>query len=159
MTGLDSYMNTYLDKRMSLIMDEWQLATQFDTADLERRLPILSDDIRSLDDFEKMADVKMTDLAFFIYYFFRGTAGPVAITRPLESRVDEYLDRRLDLLIDEYSLITQPKVRKFRAEKEKPLTEEEAKVATLKQFEQEMTATMTEMEKRLDVLEKELAGE
>ncbi len=62
MTGLDSYMDTYLDRRMSLIMEEWQLATQFDTADLEGRLRVLSDDIRALDEFEKMADAKMTDL-------------------------------------------------------------------------------------------------
>ncbi len=98
-------------------------------------------------------------IVFFIYYFFRGTKGPVSITRPLESRVDEYLDRRLDLLIDEYSLITQPKLKKFREEKEKTLTEEEVKVATLKQFGQEMSTTMTEMETRLDALEKEFAGE
>ncbi len=98
-------------------------------------------------------------IAFFIYYFFRGTRGPVAITRPLESRVDEYLDRRLDLLIDEYALITQPKVKRFREEKEKTLTEEEVKVATLKQFGQEMTTTMAEMETRLNALEKEFAGE
>jgi hypothetical protein len=62
MTGIDSYMNNYLDKRMASIVDEWQLATKFDTADIEHRLRILEDDIRSMDDFEKMADVKLTDL-------------------------------------------------------------------------------------------------
>jgi hypothetical protein len=62
MTGIDSYMNTYLDKRMASIMDEWQLATRFETGDLEHRLRILEDDIRSMDDFEKMADVRLTDL-------------------------------------------------------------------------------------------------
>ncbi|MDG6256322.1 MAG: hypothetical protein QCH35_01860 [Methanomicrobiaceae archaeon] len=62
MTGIDSYMNAYLDKRMASIMDEWQLATRFETGDLEHRLRILEDDIRSMDDFEKMADVKLTDL-------------------------------------------------------------------------------------------------
>jgi hypothetical protein len=61
-TGMDSYMNTYLDKRMASIMDEWQLATRFENADLEHRLRILEDDIRSMDDFEKMADVKLTDI-------------------------------------------------------------------------------------------------
>jgi hypothetical protein len=62
MTGIDSYMNTYLDKRMASIMDEWQLATRFETSDLDHRLRILEDDIRSMDDFEKMADVRLTDL-------------------------------------------------------------------------------------------------
>lgn len=62
MAGMDSYMNSYLDKRMVSIMDEWQLATRFETADLEHRLRVIEDDIRSMDDFEKMADVKLTDL-------------------------------------------------------------------------------------------------
>jgi hypothetical protein len=62
MNGIDSYMNAYLDKRMASIMDEWQLATRFETGDLENRLRILEDDIRTMDDFEKMADVKLNDL-------------------------------------------------------------------------------------------------
>ena len=62
MTGIDSYMNTYLDRRMALIVDEWQLATRSDTSDLENRIRILEEDIRSMDDFEKMADVKLTNL-------------------------------------------------------------------------------------------------
>ncbi|HDR73359.1 MAG TPA: hypothetical protein ENN85_05575 [Methanoculleus sp.] len=62
MTGMDSYMDTYLDRRMASIMDEWQLATRFETADIEHRLRVIEDDIRSMDDFEKMADVKLTDL-------------------------------------------------------------------------------------------------
>jgi hypothetical protein len=94
-------------------------------------------------------------IAFFLYYFFRGSAGPVSISRPMESRVDMYLDRRFDLLMEEYSLITKPKLRKYRAEKEPDLAEEEAKVEALKRFKEDMNATLTDMEKRLDVLEKE----
>jgi hypothetical protein len=62
MTGIDSYMSTYLDRRMKLIIDEWQLATRYDAADLEKRLRNLEHDIRSLDDFEKAADVKLTEM-------------------------------------------------------------------------------------------------
>ena len=32
-------------------------------------------------------------IAFFLYYFFRGSGGQVSISRPMESRVDMYLDR------------------------------------------------------------------
>jgi hypothetical protein len=94
-------------------------------------------------------------IAFFFYYFFRGSSGPVSISRPMESRVDMYLDRRFDLLMEEYSLITKPKLSKYRAEKEPSLLDEEGKIEALKQFKEDMTETLTEMEKRLDVLEKE----
>ena len=94
-------------------------------------------------------------IAFFLYYFFRGSAGPVSISRPMESRVDMYLDRRFDLLMEEYSLITKPKLRKYRAEKEPALLEEEGRIEDLKRFKGEMTETLADMEKRLDVLEKE----
>jgi hypothetical protein len=98
-------------------------------------------------------------IAFFFYYFFRGAAGPVSIARPMESRVDMYLDRRFDLLMEEYSLITKPKLRKYRAEKEPSLLEEEGKIEALKQFQEDMTATLAEMEKRLDVLEAEFTAD
>jgi hypothetical protein len=73
----------------------------------------------------------------------------------MESRVDMYLDRRFDLLMEEYSLITKPKLRKYRAEKEPALLEEEGRIEDLKRFKGEMTETLADMEKRLDVLEKE----
>lgn len=60
MTGIDSYMNSYMDRRMKYIVDEWRLATRKDTADLEHRIRNIEQDLQSLDDFEKMADSKMT---------------------------------------------------------------------------------------------------
>jgi len=94
-------------------------------------------------------------IAFFLYYFFRGSSGPISLSRPMESRVDLYLDRRLDQLMEEYSLITKPKLNTFKAEKATELSEDELKVERLKRFRDEMTATLSEMEKRLDVLEAE----
>jgi len=94
-------------------------------------------------------------IAFFLYYFFRGSGGRISVSRPMESRVDMYLDRRFDLLMEEYSLITKPKLRAFKAEKEPDLSEEEGKAEGLKKFRDEMTATLAEMEKKLDVLEAE----
>lgn len=36
---------------------------------------------------------------FLLFWFFQGSSGRVSLRRPVESRVDEYLDRRfLDLL-------------------------------------------------------------
>ena len=35
-------------------------------------------------------------LLFFIYYYWKGAKGDVSLARPVESRVDEYLDRRFE---------------------------------------------------------------
>ena len=94
-------------------------------------------------------------IAFFLYYFFRGTGGRVVISRPMESRVDIYIDRRFDLLMEEYSLVTRPKWRDFKAKIEPELAKQESKAETLKKFSDDLTETLAEMEKRLDVLEAE----
>ena len=57
--------------------------------------------------------------------------------------------------MDEYSLITKPKLRAFKAEKDPELSEKEGKAERLKKFRDEMTATLADLEKRLDVLEAE----
>lgn len=62
MTGIDSYMNTYLDRRMKVIISDWELATRLDSADLEDRLRNLEKDVSSLGDFETRADGKLTEL-------------------------------------------------------------------------------------------------
>ena len=98
-------------------------------------------------------------IVFIIYYFFRGSGGKVSLARPMESRVDEYLDRRFEYLMDEYSLVRQPRMRRFRNEKEPELSGQETKVEALKQFEEELGTQLLDMEKRLDALEKELAGD
>ena len=41
---------------------------------------------------------------FLVYYFFRGAKGNISLTRPVESRVDEYLDRRFQSMVDEWEL-------------------------------------------------------
>jgi len=55
-------------------------------------------------------------IAFVLYYYFRGSTGKLEISRPLESRVDEYLDRRFDLLVEEWSLVRRPEAERFRDE-------------------------------------------
>lgn len=94
---------------------------------------------------------------FIIYYLVKGSTGGIAVTRPLESRIDEYLDQRFENLITEWSLVTRPKLQKFKAEKSPLLTENETKIAELKTFEKKMKATLDNLEERLDALEQELA--
>jgi len=95
-------------------------------------------------------------IAFLIYYFFRGSSGKVSITRPMESRVDEYLDRRFDQMISEWSLMNKYQVKTFRDKKEKVLTSEEGKVEVLKDFEHDMIDTLARLEERLNALEKQV---
>lgn len=94
-------------------------------------------------------------LLLLIYYFFRGSK-TISVTRPLETRIDEYLDQRFEALINEWSLTTRPQLRRFKEQKSPLLTEDEARVAALKALESEMKATLDHLEERLDALEKEL---
>jgi hypothetical protein len=93
-------------------------------------------------------------IAFLIYYYFRGSSGKVSLTRPMESRVDEYLDRRFELMIEEWSLVPKNRLLSFRAAKDPILTGNEKKVAELKEFRDQMSDNLERLEDRLDALEK-----
>ena len=95
-------------------------------------------------------------IAFVIYYYFRGTSGKVSITRPMESRVDEYLDRRFEQMVSEWSLMNKYQVRSFKDKKEKVLADQENKVEVLKDFEHDMIDTLARLEERLNALEKQV---
>jgi hypothetical protein len=94
-------------------------------------------------------------IAFLIYYYYRGSSGRVEITRPMESRVDEYLDRRFESMIDEWALMNRQKVLKWRDEKIKTVASDEQKVAALKDFEKNMSATLQNLEERIEALEEQ----
>ncbi len=94
-------------------------------------------------------------LLFLIYYYWKGTKGDVSLARPVESRVDEYLDRRFELMIDEWSLISRTKLQSFRQSKDQVLESNEAKVASLKDFSETMEDSLKNLEDRLDALEKQ----
>ena len=98
-------------------------------------------------------------LAFVLYYFLKGSTGRIAVTRPIESRIDEYLDQRFESMIQEWSLTTRSKLRRFERAKAPILSEDERKVDELKTFEKDMKTTLDNLEDRLDALEKELAKE
>ena len=91
-------------------------------------------------------------------WFLKSSTGRVSMRRPIESRVDEYLDRRFEDLIAEHSLVRRPKVQNFREEQGEHLDKAEEKVATIQAAETTMKASLEELESRLDALENNLAG-
>lgn len=95
-------------------------------------------------------------VGFILYYYFRGSVGSVEITRPMESRLDEYLDRRFDAMIDEWSLVRKPDAQRFRDEKIADLSQDEKRIAELKEFERTFGEKLSSMEERLESLEKQV---
>lgn len=107
---------------------------------------------------EALALILLVGIMFFlIYYYFRGAKGNIELRRPMESRVDEYLDRRFESIIEEYSLVRSPRVQGFRQLNEPILAEDEGRVQALKQAEKELDTTLNELAQRLDALEKQMA--
>ncbi|MDP2796677.1 MAG: hypothetical protein Q8N94_04110 [Methanoregula sp.] len=96
-------------------------------------------------------------LIFLIYYFIRGAKGDISLARPVESRVDEYLDRRIQNMVEEWQLVSRPKLQKFREKHYKEIENDEVRLAELKKYESGMQTTLLNLEARLDTVEKELA--
>jgi cell shape-determining protein MreC len=94
---------------------------------------------------------------FLVYYFFRGQKGNISLTRPVESRVDEYLDRRFQSLVEEWQLVTKPRLSSFKEQRYRRVEQDEARIAELKNYELAMQDTLDSLEARLDALETELA--
>ncbi len=95
--------------------------------------------------------------AVALYYFYRGSSGRITLTRPVESRIDEYLDRRFESIISEWGLARVPGVRRFVGEHEAQLSRGETDASDLNAFVAEVSATLAGMEERLDNVERELA--
>jgi len=113
-----------------------------------------------MDWFEFIIIVLIIGAGFFlIYYYFRGAKGDISLTHPVESRVDEYLDRRFESLVEEWQLIDQQKLQKFKEQKSRELDQDEARLADLKKFEIDLENSLIQLETRLDGIEKGLAQE
>ncbi len=62
MVGMDSYMNTYLDRRMKNLIQDWDLSTRQDTSDFEKRLQAIEETAREIEDFEIGAESRLDAL-------------------------------------------------------------------------------------------------
>lgn len=62
MIGVDSYLNTYVDRRMKYIVEEWDLSTGADLSDFTERLYALEQEIPRMQAFEHAAADKLTEL-------------------------------------------------------------------------------------------------
>ena len=93
---------------------------------------------------------------FIVYYFFRGQKGNISLSSPVESRVDEYLDRRFQSMVDEWELVSRPKLQAWKEQRTPEIEQNEARLGDLKNYESGMQTHLTSLEARLDTLEKEL---
>ena len=93
-------------------------------------------------------------ILFMLFWFFQGTTGRISLRRPVESRVDEYLDRRFAQLVEDYGVIRRPKLNRFKEERGSALENDAQKIAELKQFESEFSQNLSLLEARLDALER-----
>jgi predicted Holliday junction resolvase-like endonuclease len=96
-------------------------------------------------------------LIFLIYFFIKGAKGDLSLARPVESRVDEYLDRRFQNMVEEWQLVSHPKLQQFKEQHYKEIENNEARLSELKKYESGMQTTLVHLEARLDTVEKELA--
>ena len=96
-------------------------------------------------------------LLFLTYYYFKGAKGDISLRRPMESRVDEYLDRRFESIIEEYSLVRTPDVQAFKQLNTPLLAEDEDRAAALKRAEEDLSGMLDDLGKRLEALEHEMA--
>jgi polyhydroxyalkanoate synthesis regulator phasin len=62
MVGMNSYLNSYVDRRMKYIIEEWDLSTRNDLSDFTGRLDALEREIPRLKSFEQAAADKLTEL-------------------------------------------------------------------------------------------------
>lgn len=62
MVGIDSYMNTYLDRRMKFLIQDWDLATRQDLGNFEARLKAIEETTSEIDIFETEAEDRLTAL-------------------------------------------------------------------------------------------------
>jgi hypothetical protein len=60
--SVDSYVHGYLDRRMGLLIEEWNLARKGDIGDFSKRIENLEEDVGPLKDYEGAASAKLSGL-------------------------------------------------------------------------------------------------
>lgn len=94
--------------------------------------------------------------AFLVYWFFQGSSRRISLRRPVESRIDEYLDRRFERLIEEWDLVQRPRMKRFSDSKNAVLQSNEDQIRTMHASESGITTTLNDLEARLNALESTL---
>ncbi len=59
---IDRYVNSYLDRRMNALIEEWQLATRQDVQDFESRVSALSEEVERIRAAEDQIGAKLASL-------------------------------------------------------------------------------------------------
>jgi hypothetical protein len=95
-------------------------------------------------------------IIYLVHFFFHGSTRKITLSRPVESRIDEYLDRRFEHLIEEWSLVRKPRLQRFKEDQNEILDQNEERIRMLKEFEIKMKTNLTELEGRLNALEDSL---
>ena len=62
MMGMSTYLNSYVDRRMKYIVEEWDLSTGNDLSEFTTRLNAMEREIPRLKEFEHAAADKLTEL-------------------------------------------------------------------------------------------------
>lgn len=60
--NLDNYLAGYLDRRMTRIIEEWQISTRGELGDLSQRLHQVQKDLAGLKSFEKDAGERISSM-------------------------------------------------------------------------------------------------
>lgn len=92
-------------------------------------------------------------IAYLIHYFFQGSSGDISLRHPVESRIDEYLDRKYKKGIDDWALIRKPVMERTKKEWNDKLDHDEKRIQEFKEFKNDMATTLDDLEHRLDLLE------
>lgn len=60
--NFDNYLSGYLDRRMSMIIEDWQISTRNDLTDITQRFHRVQDELVALKSFERETSTRLTDL-------------------------------------------------------------------------------------------------
>lgn len=90
---------------------------------------------------------------FIIYWYLAGSRGTVSFRRPVESRVDEYLDLKFEQMMKEWSLVNQSGLKRYRSEREGTLSEYESSLGRLSESEAGLEEQIRQLEDRLNELD------
>ncbi|MDD1639702.1 MAG: hypothetical protein LUP93_06760 [Methanomicrobiales archaeon] len=60
--SVDNYVHGYLDRRMEMVIDEWNLARKGDVEDFSKRIENVEKELPPMKEYEKAASARLTGL-------------------------------------------------------------------------------------------------